>query len=122
MSKERLIAVIDDDGPFRVALVELLSSIAFVARGFASAEEYLASDDADSYDCIIADIHMPGMSGIELLQILESRELHIPVILVTAQIDLELKSKLQSTSVTCLLGKPFGPDALIACLEKALTA
>ena len=122
MSKERLIAVIDDDGPFRVALVELLSSIAFGARGFASAEEFLASDDADSYDCIISDIHMPGMSGIELLQILESRELHIPVILVTAQIDLGLKSKLQSTSVTCLLEKPFGPDALIACLEKALTA
>ena len=122
MSKERLIAVIDDDGPFRVALVELLSSIAFGARGFASAEEFLASDDVDLYDCIVADIHMPGMSGIELLQILESRELHIPVILVTAQIDLGLKSKLQSTSVTCLLEKPFGPDALIACLEKALTA
>ena len=120
MSKERLVAVIDDDGPFRAALVELLSSVG--ARGFASAEEFLASDDADLYDCIITDIHMPGISGIELLQILDSRELHTPVILITAQIDSGLEATLHSTSVTCLLAKPFGPDALIACLEKALTA
>ena len=122
MSKERLIAVIDDDGPFRAALVELISSTTSGARGYASAEEFLASHDAHLYDCIIADIHMPGMSGIELLQILDSRELHTPVILITAHIDSGLEATLQSTNVICLLGKPFGPDALIACLEKALTA
>jgi FixJ family two-component response regulator len=62
VSKERPIAVIDDDGPFRAALVELLSSSTFGARGFASAEEFLASRDAHLYDCIIADFHMPGMT------------------------------------------------------------
>lgn len=122
MSKERQIAVIDDDGPFRAGLVELLSSTTFGARGFGSAEEFLASHDVYLCDCIIADIHMPGIGGIELLQILDSRELHTPVIFITAHIDSGLEATLQSTNVICLLGKPFGPDALIACLEKALTA
>jgi len=115
-----LIAVIDDDEQFRVAVVELLSSTRFAARGFASAEEFVATDDVDRYDCIITDINMPGMKGIELLRSLRSRNLDTPVILVTAQIDPTLEASLQSLGAIRSLTKPFGPDALTACLEKIL--
>jgi FixJ family two-component response regulator len=120
VSKECLIAVVDDDESFRVALVELLGSMAFAARGFASAEEFISSGNADVYDCIITDIHMPGMSGIEFLRSLRSRKLHVPVILITARIDPGLEAKLESIGPICFLTKPFSPDALTACLERAL--
>src|SRR5271169_1422809 len=65
VSKELLVAVIDDDEPFRTALVESLASLGYRAGGFASAEEFLAADARSSYDCVITDIHMPGMSGLD---------------------------------------------------------
>jgi FixJ family two-component response regulator len=120
VSKERLIAVIDDDEFFRVALVELLGSMALAARGFASPEEFISSDNADVYDCIITDIHMPGMSGIEFLRSLRSRKLYVPVILISARIDPALEARLESTGPICFLTKPFSSDALTACLERAL--
>jgi FixJ family two-component response regulator len=119
VSRERFIAVIDDDEPFRTAVVELLGGMAFGARGFASADEFVATDSADSYDCIITDIQMPGMSGIELLRFLRSRDLHTPVILVTAHLN-RPKLDLESFGETCLLTKPFDSDILAACLQKAL--
>jgi len=119
VSKEHLVAVIDDDDPFRAALIELLGWT-FDARGFKSADEFVATDRADSYHCIITDIHMPGMSGIELLRLLRSRNLHTPAILVTAHIDPESQLDLEAIGATCILMKPFDSDILTACLEKAL--
>ena len=66
MSRELLVAVIDDDDPFRSALVESLYSLGYGVRGFASAEEFVAADMDGACDCIITDIHMPGMSGLDL--------------------------------------------------------
>jgi len=117
--KKRLIAVIDDDEPFRTALVELLASTAFDALGFASAEEFISSKHADEYDCIVTDIHLPGMSGIDLLRSLRSKRWSVPVILITAYMNPGLEANLESIDPICLLIKPFSPDALIACIEKA---
>jgi FixJ family two-component response regulator len=117
--KKRLIAVIDDDEPFRAALVELLGSTAFDAHGFASAEEFISSKDADAYDCIVTDIHLSGMSGIDLLRSLRSKPWSVPVILITAYMNPGLEANLESIDPICLLIKPFSPDALTACIEKA---
>ena len=118
MSKKRLIAVIDDDEPFRAALVELLGSTAFDAFGFASAEEFISSEGADAYGCIVTDIRLPGMSGIDLVRSLRSKQWSVPVVLVTAYMNPGLEADLESIDPVCLLMKPFSPDALTACIEK----
>ncbi len=120
MSKEPLIAVIDDDEPFRAALDELLCSVGYGVRGFASAEEFVVAGGAGSYGCIIADIHMPGMSGIDLKQLLMSRECRVPVIMITARAEPGLEGRVASSGAVCLLRKPFEADALIGCLDRAL--
>ena len=115
-----LIAVIDDDESFRIALVENLDSLGYSARGFASAEEFITWEADAPCDCVITDIHMPGMSGIELAQLLISRPLRLPVVLVTARSDSHIDAHAAATRAICLLRKPFKTDALIDCLDKAL--
>ena len=120
MSKEHLIAVVDDDDSFRESLVELLGSSAYGVRDFASAEAFVASGEVDTFGCVITDIHMPGMSGIELKRLLVSRQCQVPVIMITARADPGLESRAVSSGAICLLRKPFEANALIGCLEKAL--
>ena len=79
--RELLIAVIDDDESFRMALVENLCSLGYGARGFASAEDFIAWEAYASYDCVITDIHMPGMSGLDLQDELNRRSSTIPTFL-----------------------------------------
>ena len=122
MSSTPLIAVIDDDGPFRASLVELLRSIAYGVRDFASAEAFVAADEVGSYDCIITDIHMPGMSGIDLKRLLMARDLAVPVIMITGRAEPGLESRVASSGAVSLLRKPFEADALIGCLERILDA
>jgi FixJ family two-component response regulator len=117
---EPLIAVIDDDEPFRTALVESLCSLGYRAREFASAEEFLAASGESSCDCVITDIHMPGMSGLDLQRLLMVRGWRTPVIMITARGDPGLEARVAASGAVCLLKKPFGADALIGCLEKAL--
>ena len=122
MSTERLIAVIDDDESFRVALVDSLSSLGYRARGFASAEEFIAGEGTELYDCIITDIHMPGMSGFELIRRLLAHHSSVPVIMITAHAEPGLESRAAAIGAVCLLRKPFEADALTRCLERALKA
>jgi FixJ family two-component response regulator len=118
--RELLIAVIDDDGSFRRALVESLDSLGYRARGFASAEEFIAWEADASCDCVITDIHMPGMSGLDLARLLRARPRGLPVVMVTARSDLGIDAHAAATGAICLLRKPFKTDALIDCLDKAL--
>jgi FixJ family two-component response regulator len=120
VSKEPLIAVIDDDESFRAALVELLCSTGYGVRGFASAEELVAADRVGSYDCIITDIHMPGMSGIDLKRMLTTRECRVPVIMITARAEPGLEGRVVSSGGVCLLTKPFEADALIGWVDRTL--
>ena len=120
MSRERLIAIVDDDELFRVALVDLLSSLGYGARGFASAEEFIAGDGTEPYDCIITDVHMPGMSGFDLKRRLLAHDSNLPVIMITADAEPGLEARAAAIGAVCLLRKPFEADALIDCLERAL--
>jgi FixJ family two-component response regulator len=122
VSNEPLIAVIDDDESFQAALVELLCSFGYGVRGFTSADEFVAAGVAGTYGCIITDIHMPGMSGLDLKQLLASRECRVPVIMITARADFGLEGRVMSSGAIGLLKKPFEASALIGCLEQALKA
>ena len=120
MSRECLIAVIDDDESFRVALVASLSSLGYGARGFASAEEFIAGDGTEPYDCVITDIHMPGMSGFDLMRRLLAHHSSVPVIMITADAEPGLEARAAALGAVCLLRKPFEADAMTDCLERAL--
>ena len=122
MSRELLIAVIDDDEAFRTALVESLSSLGYGVRGFASAEDFFAVSGEGSCDCIITDIHMPGMSGLDLKRLLMARDWRVPVIMITARGEPGLEARAAATGAVGLLRKPFEADALIGCLDRALQA
>ena len=122
MARELLVAVIDDDEPFRIALVESLYSLGYAARGFASAEEFVADNGERSSDCVITDIHMPGMSGFDLKQLLTSHDSKLPLIMITARAEPWLEAKAIASGAICLLRKPFESTTLIGYLEKALAA
>lgn len=119
MSTELLVAVIDDDDPFRTALAEMLGSLGHHVADFASAEQFIAANTEGSYDCIVTDIHMPGMSGIDLKRLLTARDCKVPVIMITARAEPELEARAAASGALCLLRKPFETDALINCLERA---
>jgi FixJ family two-component response regulator len=119
--RELLIAVIDDDDSFRMALVESLDSLGYEARGFASAEEFMASEAVGSVSCVITDIHMPGMGGLDLARLLTEQRRGVPVVMVTARSDLGIDAHPAAKGAVCLLRKPFKTDALIECLQKALS-
>jgi FixJ family two-component response regulator len=115
-----VISVIDDDQSLCASLVGLLRSYGYEARDFLSAEAFLAWEDAAGCDCIIADIHMPGMSGIDLKQLLADRQCLVPVILITGRIDPHVEARAQSSGAVCLLKKPFPAQTLMEWVDKAL--
>jgi FixJ family two-component response regulator len=98
----------------------LMRSEGYEARSFASAEEFLGSGEVASFACIITDIQMPGMSGIELKQHLSTIQCPVPVIMITARHDADLEGRALASGAVCFLRKPFDADALIHCLGNAL--
>ena len=114
------IAVIDDDKSFRVALVESLSSLSYRSSGYASAEDYLDLTEDKSFNCVVTDIHMPGMSGLDLMKHLAVRGSTIPVVLITARSNSNLEAKAVAAGAVCLLRKPFEINDLIECIEGAV--
>jgi FixJ family two-component response regulator len=115
-----VIAIIDDDESMRSAVVALVRSAGHEAQGFASADEFLGSGTAESFACIITDIQMPGMSGIELKQHLAARQCAVPVMMITARHDPGLEQKALASGAASFLRKPFEADVLLDCLERAL--
>ena len=120
MSIEPIVAVIDDDEPFRTALVEALVSLGYGVREFASADEFVAASGELACGCVITDIHMPGMSGLDLTRLLTARGSQIPVIVITARAEPDLESRAAASGAICLLRKPFQTEALLGCLGRAL--
>ena len=118
--EKMLIAIIDDDESLRTTLVDFVELLGYVARGFASGEEFIASELDGLCNCIITDIYLPGMSGLELTRLLHSRRSSIPVIVITARFDPGIESTAAAHGALCLLRKPFDGDVLADCLEKAL--
>ncbi len=120
MARHLEIAVIDDDELFRVALVESLSSLGYGSSGYASAEDYVRVIGSNSFNCVVSDIHMPGMSGLDLMKHLGARGSMTPVILITARSDANLEAKAAIAGAVCLLRKPFEIDELTTCIEGAV--
>jgi FixJ family two-component response regulator len=117
---ETLVAVVDDDESVRESLPELLHEFGFVTQTFASAEEFLASPSAARTRCLILDVAMPGMSGLELQEALRARAAAIPVVFITAQWDEAIRPRvLELGAVDCLF-KPFSDAALIGAIHAAL--
>lgn len=112
------VAVVDDDKSLRNALVSLLQASDYQATGFENAEAFLGSAEADTADCLITDIHMSGMNGIELNRAMAKRRGALPVIMMTA---LQEKSTLDdalASGPVCLLSKPFESELLLECLDR----
>jgi FixJ family two-component response regulator len=114
-----LVAVVDDDDSFRTALVSSLDSFGYTARPFASAEDFIASDEQTKCNCLITDIHLPGMTGFELVQVLAALASKLPVIMITAHDEVGLEAKATAVGAVCFLRKPFESTLLIGCLERA---
>lgn len=120
MPPGQLISVVDDDDSFRSALIGLIRSLGYNVHGFESAEAFVESSFMRSSACVITDVQMPGMSGIELQQFLTRSQCAVPVIMVTARTEPGLEQKALASGAMCLLRKPFQTDVLMAWLQKAL--
>ena len=114
------VAVIDDDEAVRDALGNLLASLDFGVATFASAEEFLASPSAAAAACLITDVQMPGMSGIDLQRHLAATGDAVPVILITAFPRDEARRQAEAEGAYGYLAKPFDGPRLIECIERAL--
>jgi FixJ family two-component response regulator len=117
-----VISIIDDDESVRIALVGLVRSLGYGARGFASAEEFLADGTVDGFACIITDIHMPGMSGIELNRHLAACRYGRPVIMITGRDEADLEERALASGAAFFLRKPLKAETLVDCLQRALKA
>jgi FixJ family two-component response regulator len=115
------VAIIDDDEELCSSLVDLMHSVSHRAEPFASAETYLASSNAPPFDCVVADVAMFGMSGLDLVRRLREQGVTIPVILMTALPDGHLLEEASSIGAQCLLRKPFGAVALLESVERSLS-
>jgi FixJ family two-component response regulator len=119
--KNPLVAIIDDDDALRFSVLDLMQSAGYRAEPFASAEALLASANLRLFDCIIADIHMPGMSGLDLVRTLRGRGTRTPAILITAQPERRLDDEAVAVGARCLLRKPFDTQTLLDHVERSLT-
>ena len=120
VSKTPVISVVDDDASVRVAAENLLTSLGYIAHRFASAEEFLLSPHFHDTSCVIADIQMSSMSGVELQAILLDRGHRVPFIFITALPGEIVRAQVLQAGAICLLTKPFDRLALTKSLETAL--
>ena len=120
MDNRKVIAVIDDDESVRESLPDLLRSVGFNARPFASAEAFLMSLELRMPDCLVLDVTMPGMTGPGLQQELKRRKRDIPIVFITAHSDEDgWQSLLSSGAAACLI-KPFSERAILDAIRIAL--
>jgi FixJ family two-component response regulator len=120
LAKQSLIAIVDDDESFRDSMRRLIKSLGYRGAVFASAAEFLSSPSRAAIHCLVADIHMPEMSGVELYRHLVGTGQSIPTILVTAYPDEKVQARMLSEGVECYLRKPLEESALIECLRAAV--
>ena len=122
MSDRLLISIIDDDQPCRDSMRRLIRSLGYAADVFSSAADFLASRRLSETACLIADIHMPAMTGVELYRHLIEAGYAIPTILITAHPSEVDRIRAMKDGVLCYLGKPVDERLLSQCLGAALTS
>jgi FixJ family two-component response regulator len=119
LTKTGSIAIIDDDEPLREALASVMKAAGFSSRTFASAEEFLAWDDCGETACLILDVRLPGLSGIELQKRLIETHRLLPIIFVTAHGDAFLQDSLTRAGAAAFFSKPVRSEALLKEIRKA---
>jgi FixJ family two-component response regulator len=120
MSKTSLVSVVEDDRYFRDSMKRLMRSLCYNVETFSSAANFLASPRLIETTCLVADVHMPAMTGIELYKHLIAAGYTIPTILVTAYPDDVERTRVLNDGVSCYLRKPVDEQHLIRCLGAAL--
>jgi FixJ family two-component response regulator len=116
-----LISVVDDDASVREATKGFVRSLGYRALTFASAQEFLDSGQVHNTDCVITDVEMPGLSGVELQARLAAEGHNVPIIFITAYPSDSLRARVEEAGALGFFTKPFVEDRLIACLHKALS-
>lgn len=117
-----MIAIIDDDESFRRATTNFIRSLGYGTAAFDSAEAFLESDRIHDTDCLITDVQMPGMTGIELQGQLIAQGHRLPVIFITAFPEIKARAQALAAGAVGFLAKPFNDQGLIQCLDEALAA
>jgi FixJ family two-component response regulator len=120
MPKASLVSVVEDDQFFRESMRRLVRSLGYSVEAFPSAADFLASPRLVETTCLITDVHMPAMTGIELYRHLVDAGYAIPTILVTAYPDDVERARALNDGIICYLSKPIDEDHLIRCLRAAL--
>jgi FixJ family two-component response regulator len=115
-----IISIIDDDPSVRVAANRLVRSLGYVAHTFASAKDFLQSPNGDDTWCVIADVQMPGMSGVELQSLLNAQGRYVPMIFITAFPEESIRTRVLEGGAIGFLSKPFDSQVLIECIDCAL--
>ena len=118
--KTNLVAIVDDDDSMRTAVQDLLEAVTLPVQGFASAEEFLRSGKQRAAACLIVDIRMPGMSGLELQEKLNAEGCRIPIIFITAHGDEKIRAQALRAGAVEFLTKPFDDEILIESVRAAL--
>ena len=116
----KLVAIVDDDDLMRSALQGLLKAVGMPAQAFASAEEFLQSGQLHHTACLIADIRMPGMSGLELQAKLNAEHCRIPTIFITAHGDAKMRMQALRAGAVEFMAKPFDDEILLESVRAAL--
>jgi FixJ family two-component response regulator len=120
MTKRTLISVVEDDQPFRESMRKLMTALGYTVEAFSSAADFLASPILPATGCLVTDVQMPGMSGVELHRHLIDTGHAIPTILVTAYPDETARNRALKNGVVCYLSKPVDDAHLERCLRSAL--
>jgi FixJ family two-component response regulator len=118
--KAKLVAIVDDDDSMRIALHGLMKAVGLPAQAFASAEKFLASGQQHQAACLIADIRMPGISGLELQAKLNAERCKIPTIFITAHGDSGMRMQALRAGAVEFLAKPFDDEVLLESVRAAL--
>jgi FixJ family two-component response regulator len=122
MTKKQLVSIVEDDRFFRESMRRLMRSLGYTVEAFPSAADFLASPRLGETACLIADVHMPAMTGVELHRRLIDAGHAIPTILVTAYPNEAERARTLDDGVVCYLRKPVDEQHLILCLRAALTS
>jgi two-component system response regulator FixJ len=120
VAAKSVISVVDDDQSVRESLASLLRSMGFEVRTFASAQDFLASDEARATGCLLLDLRMPGMGGLELQQHLAAADVRVPIVFLTAHGDEEARARALRAGAVDFLTKPFSEKALLDSVHAAL--
>jgi len=120
MTKHPLISVVEDDQPFRESMQKLVMALGYTVEAFPSAADFLASAHLGETDCLVSDVQMPGMTGVELHRHLVDAGHPIPTILLTAYPNEAVRNRALKDGVVCYLPKPVDDEHLARCLRSAL--